>query len=45
VITAGLKPSDRVVIEGVANPAVRPGAKVAPAIGSIKAPDKTAEKQ
>ncbi len=45
VITAGLKPSDRVVIEGVANPAVRPGAKVAPTIGSIKAPDKTAEKQ
>ena len=33
VITAGLKPTDRVVIEGVANPAVRPGAKVAPAPG------------
>jgi membrane fusion protein, multidrug efflux system len=44
VITAGLKPSDRVVIEGVANPAVRPGAKVAPTIGTIKTPDKTAEK-
>jgi membrane fusion protein, multidrug efflux system len=45
VITAGLKASDRVVIEGVANPAVRPGAKVAPTSGTIQSPDKTAEKQ
>ena len=44
VIKAGLKPTDRVVIEGVANPAVRPGAKVAPTLGSIKNPDKTAAK-
>ena len=44
VITAGLKPTDRVVIEGVANPAVRPGAKVAPTPGSIKNPDKSAAK-
>jgi RND family efflux transporter MFP subunit len=44
VIQSGLKTTDRVVIEGVANPAIRPGAKVAPTLGTIKAPDKTAEK-
>jgi RND family efflux transporter MFP subunit len=43
VITAGLKPDDRVVIEGVANPAIRPGTKVAPTAGTIKAAEKTAQ--
>jgi multidrug efflux system membrane fusion protein len=43
VITAGLKPDDRIVIEGVANPAIRPGTKVAPTPGTIKAPEKTAQ--
>jgi RND family efflux transporter MFP subunit len=43
VITAGLKPDDHVVIEGVANPAIRPGTKVAPTTGAIKAPEKTAQ--
>ncbi len=43
VITAGLRPSDRVVIDGLANPFVRPGAAVAPEPGEIKAQhDKTA---
>jgi hypothetical protein len=32
-----------VVIEGVANPVIRPGTKVAPAKGVIKAADKTAQ--
>ncbi|MFN0218565.1 MAG: efflux RND transporter periplasmic adaptor subunit [Hyphomicrobium sp.] len=36
IIRSGLKPDDRVVIEGIANPAVRPGAKVAPVQGEIK---------
>ena len=35
VVTSGLKADDRVVIEGIANPAVRPGAKVTPTPGSI----------
>jgi membrane fusion protein, multidrug efflux system len=43
VITSGLKPEDRVVIEGVANPAIRPGSKVSPTNGTIKAGQKTAE--
>lgn len=43
VITAGLKPDDRVIIEGVANPAIRPGTKVAPTTGAIKPSEKTAE--
>jgi RND family efflux transporter MFP subunit len=43
VIKEGLKPNDRVVIEGVANPAIRPGTKVAPTTGAIKAPEKTAQ--
>jgi hypothetical protein len=42
-ITAGLKPDDRVIIEGLANPAVRPGTKVAPTVGTIKVADKTAQ--
>lgn len=37
VVREGLKPSDSVVIDGLANPAVRPGAKVAPQPGQIKA--------
>lgn len=37
VIKTGLKADDRVVIEGLANPAVRPGAKVTPAAGTIAA--------
>ena len=36
VIKSGLKADDRVVIEGIANPAVRPGAKVSPTPGEIK---------
>lgn len=37
VIRDGLKPSDRIVIDGLANPMVRPGVKVAPQAGEIKA--------
>ena len=37
VIKSGLKADDRVVIEGLANPAVRPGAKVTAAAGTIAA--------
>lgn len=40
VITSGLKADDRIVIEGVANPAVRPGAKVDPKPGTIAEPQK-----
>lgn len=36
VVKKGLEPADRVVIEGIANPAVRPGAKVEPKTGEIK---------
>lgn len=43
VIKTGLKAEDRVVIQGVANPAIRPGTKVAPTNGVIKAADKTAQ--
>ncbi|MET0409395.1 MAG: efflux RND transporter periplasmic adaptor subunit [Hyphomicrobium sp.] len=43
VIKSGLKTTDRIVIEGVANPAIRPGTKVAPTEGTIKAPEKTAQ--
>jgi len=35
VIKSGLKADDRVVIEGIANPMVRPGAKVTPTPGTI----------
>ena len=44
VVKTGLKADDRIVIEGVANPAIRPGTKVAPTPGTIKAPEKTAQK-
>ena len=37
VIKSGLKGDERVVIEGVANPMVRPGVKVAPESGTIAA--------
>lgn len=37
VIRSGLKASDRVVIDGLANPAVRPGAKVKAELGVIAA--------
>jgi multidrug efflux system membrane fusion protein len=36
VITSGLSPSDQVVISGIANPFVRPGAVVDPTPGEIK---------
>lgn len=36
VIKAGLDRGTRIIIEGLANPAVRPGAKVAPQVGEIK---------
>jgi RND family efflux transporter MFP subunit len=44
VIKGGLKADDHVVIEGVANPAIRPGTKVSPTQGAIKPPEKTAQK-
>jgi membrane fusion protein, multidrug efflux system len=37
VVTAGLAPSDRVVVDGLANPFVRPGMVVSPEPGEIKA--------
>lgn len=37
VVSEGLQPSDRVVIDSLANPAVRPGVKVAPQNGEVKA--------
>ena len=40
VIKSGLKADDKIVIEGLANPAVRPGAKVAPTPGKIAVADK-----
>ncbi|HEX2842743.1 efflux RND transporter periplasmic adaptor subunit [Hyphomicrobium sp.] len=36
VVTGGLNPSDKVVLDGLANPMVRPGAKVATQPGEIK---------
>jgi RND family efflux transporter MFP subunit len=42
IIKKGLTADDRVVIEGVANPAIRPGTKVVPTNGIIKA-EKTAQ--
>lgn len=35
MIKSGLKSDDKIVIEGLANPAVRPGAKVTPTTGAI----------
>jgi membrane fusion protein, multidrug efflux system len=37
VVQSGLDKTKRVVIEGIANPAVRPGAKVVPKVGDVKA--------
>jgi RND family efflux transporter MFP subunit len=37
VVTTGLQASDRVVVDGLANPFVRPGAVVSPEAGAIKA--------
>jgi len=37
VVTEGLQPSDRVVVDGLANPFVRPGMVVSPEAGEIKA--------
>ena len=37
VVRDGLKPDDRLVIDGLANPMVRPGAKITPQPGQIKA--------
>jgi RND family efflux transporter MFP subunit len=37
VVREGLQPADRIIIDGLANPAVRPGVKVAPQAGEIKA--------
>ncbi|VTZ21449.1 Efflux transporter, RND family, MFP subunit (fragment) [Methylocella tundrae] len=42
VILAGLSENDRVVIEGIANPFVRPGAVVAPKEGAITLPAEAA---
>jgi RND family efflux transporter MFP subunit len=36
VVQSGLEKTDRVVIDGLANPAVRPGSKVTPKSGTIK---------
>lgn len=38
VVRSGLKENDKVVINGIANPGVRPGAKVTPVEGKIKEP-------
>ena len=37
VVRGGLKPDDKVVLDGLANPMVRPGAKIAPQKGQITA--------
>jgi multidrug efflux pump subunit AcrA (membrane-fusion protein) len=37
VVHDGLKPDDRVVLDGLANPMVRPGAKITPQPGKITA--------
>ena len=37
VVRQGLKPEDKVVLDGLANPMVRPGAKIVPQKGEIKA--------
>lgn len=39
VVTKGLTKDDKLVIEGIANPMVRPGTKVSPQPGEIKAAD------
>jgi len=37
VVRDGLKPDDKVVLDGLANPMVRPGAKIVPQKGEIVA--------
>lgn len=37
VVKSGLRAQDQIVVDGLANPAVRPGAKVVPKLGEIKA--------
>lgn len=37
VVRSGLKPEDRVVIDGLANPMVRPGSKIVPQAGQVTA--------
>jgi membrane fusion protein, multidrug efflux system len=37
VVKSGLRPDDQLIVDGIANPAVRPKAKVAPKPGEIKA--------
>jgi membrane fusion protein, multidrug efflux system len=37
VVKSGLRAEDQIVIEGLANPAVRPGVKVMPKLGQIVA--------
>lgn len=41
-MVSGLKPEDRVVIGGLANPFVRPGAVVTPEAGEVTPPARTA---
>ena len=36
VVTGGLQPTDKIILDGLANPMVRPGAKVTTAPGEIK---------
>ena len=38
VIKDGVKADDKIVVQGIANPAVRPGAKVTPVVGTIAIP-------
>jgi membrane fusion protein, multidrug efflux system len=38
VVRSGIAPTDRIIINGIANPMVRPGATVAPQPGEIKSP-------
>lgn len=37
VVREGLRKQDRIIVDGIANPMVRPGAKVAPELSQIKA--------
>ena len=39
VVKSGLQASDKVILDGIANPMVRPGAKVTATPGEIKAAD------
>jgi multidrug efflux system membrane fusion protein len=37
VVLSGLSADDRIIVDGIANPAVRPGAKVKPEMTDAKA--------